>query len=122
MIDNKNPFTVHVDGNLVVVTRFGAQSAESVIAIRKEVIQLMEADKTLRNLLVVVKATSIPDGPSVQASIQSLREIPYDRTAIVSSVPQRLAVAKGISNASEAGERVKLFRSEEDARAWLAEK
>lgn len=121
MANSKHPFTVSIDDDLIVVKRFGVQVEESVKAIRREVKRLMAADKSRRKILVIVKSDSSIDMLSTKASIQSLKEIPYERIAIVASIPQRIAGAKGVVQASRVKERARIFRDEEDARAWLAE-
>jgi hypothetical protein len=113
-------FDVKSEPDVIVVTRFEIQTAESVRAIRQEILQIIEAGGP-KDILVITKSTGESNVAANQESVRSLDQIPYRRVAIVGTIPQRLAGAQIISKVSTAGERVRIFRSEEDARTWLKE-
>jgi len=116
------PYTVGVDGDLIVIDIFTKQSAANVQAVRRRVEELLTQKHGPKDILVRHQgAPNLPDKQAIEATMQSLREVPFRRLAVVTTTPKRMEVTHGLFQALDASDRLKLFRDEGLAREWLKE-
>ena len=118
----KPSFAIRVEGNLVVLTTTGSQTSESITAIRKDVDAVLESSSGRKDMLVIATGAGIPKKSVLNQAVEGMLTLPIRRLAVVGTVPDRVGAARHVVKAAEDPERFKVFRLEEDARAWLEEK
>lgn len=121
-MDAQQPqYSVRAEGGLVVMRCSGAQTAETVTAMREEIEAILLRVGGPQDILVLTEGPGRPSIAMMRVAIRALREVPYSRVAVVSAIPRRISSTNAILKASGESERLKVFRHEEDARAWFSQ-
>ncbi len=121
MSAQKPEYSVRVEGGLIVMRCKGAQTGESVTAMREEIEAILFREGGPQDVLVIPEGAGKPTVDMMRVAIRALREVPLSRVAVATGIPRRIASTNAILKASGQSERLKVFRHEEDARAWLTE-
>lgn len=112
-------YTVHDEGSVVVITTTGSQTVEQVQALHAELEEVLKKSAS-KDVLVISSGAGAPDIAAQAEALLGLREVPFERLAAVAETPERLGSANLVVKAvNDKDNRIKVFRSEEDARAWL---
>jgi len=91
------------------------------MAIRERIIKIASKSPQSLDVLVISRGVGTPNMSAIQAALQGLLELPFRRLAVAGETPHRLESARLVLQGGNDRERLKVFRSEEDARAWLDE-
>jgi hypothetical protein len=114
-------FNIRLEENLIVVQTVGAPSAKLMQAIRDETTEALKRKNAPQDILVTTAGLGTIGPQAIRIAVKSAQEIPYRRVAICGDQPSRIAPVQHIIKLSAVGEKVKIFRNVEYARAWLEE-
>ena len=118
-------YTLLLEDDLIVIHCYTLRTAPGVKALREDVEAILRSKDQPQDILVLltskVRTGHRPSIELVQIAVRAIREVHFRRAAVVGTIPSRIASANLILKAGSKSDRMKIFRSEEDARAWLAE-
>lgn len=118
---NQSSYSVRKDGDKIVVKTTGTQQVDSVMAIREKIIKIANRNPQPLDILVISRGVGAPNMSAIQVALQGLLDVPFRRLAVAGETPDRLESARMVVRGGNDEERLKVFRNEEDARAWLDE-
>jgi hypothetical protein len=121
MKDHESNYTVHVEGEIILITPIGSQSPAAVRSIREEVEALLAGKRPPKDILVDNTKAGLPGKQATEVALIALKEVPFRRIAIFTDKPEMLLSARDLLKRSGSEERFKIFRDENMARAWLKE-
>jgi hypothetical protein len=117
----KSSYSVRQEDDKIVVKTTGTQQVEAVETMREKIIKIASKNSRPLDILVISKGVGAPDISAVQTAVRGLQDLPFRRLAVAGATPDRLESARMVVRGGNDQERLKVFRSEEDARAWLDE-
>lgn len=116
---NKNlpSYTLKTDGQIIEVHMAHKPHPEGLATLKDEITRLNKDHK--KDVLVNMSTLEMPDPETREAADHFFKGLPYRRYAICCGIPSvNLSTKELIGPLSKNG-RIKIFRREEDARAWL---
>ena len=114
-------YSIKVEGNLIVVYAYRNWSVEEVQEVRKQIEAILDENHGPRDILASMGDFGAPQRDAMKEAIAFFREVPFDRIAAFGTKPARIVATNLVMRAAGSSDRLKIFRSEDDARAWLEE-
>jgi hypothetical protein len=118
----KCPYSIEVNKRLIILDISGYLGIGGIQAIREEIEAILAEGKGPRDLLAKVDSNGSRDDEARREAAKLLREVSLRRIAVVGVKPHLIRAANAVLRLAGNGGRLKLFRSEEDARAWLSKR
>ena len=114
-------YKIIVEDSIVRITASGNQTIDSIKVMREAVEPVMFNRNTPDDVLICLEGEGVLTTQCALSALSFLQEVPFNRIALIGKFPGPLRTAKSIADVSNVREKVKFFRTEDDARAWLSE-